>query len=63
MIYNGTLNDFGTLCNSCTIYIVLLIIIFLIITGIGSVCTHFYWYSKRCNTGVNTSANTEAVIY
>ena len=26
MIYYGTLNDYGKICNSCTVYIVLLVI-------------------------------------
>ena len=28
MIYNGTLNDYKTVCNSCTIYKVLLVVAF-----------------------------------
>ena len=34
MIYNGTVNDYEKVCNSCTIYIVLFVIAFLIIIGI-----------------------------
>ena len=30
MIYNATLNDYGKVCNSCTVYIVLLVIFFII---------------------------------
>ena len=36
IIYNGTLNNYENVCNSCTIYIVLLAIAFLIIIGISS---------------------------
>ena len=50
MIYNGTLNDYENVCNSCTIYIVLLVIAFLIIIGISSAHFYFYWYLKRINT-------------
>ena len=35
MIYNGTLNDYGNICNSCTVYIVLFVIALLIIKGIS----------------------------
>ena len=37
MIYDGTLNDYGKLCNSCTVYIVLLVISFIISINISSV--------------------------
>ena len=46
MIYNKTLIDYGKVCNSCTVYIVLFVIAFLIIIGISSAFIHFYWYSK-----------------
>ena len=36
MIYNGTLNDYENVWDSCTIYIVLLVIAFLIIICISS---------------------------
>ena len=48
MIHNGTLIDYGNICNSCTIYIVLFVITLLIIIGI--VITNNY-------------PNTETVIY
>ena len=32
--HNVTLNDYGRVCNSCTIYIVLLVIAFLIMINI-----------------------------
>ena len=41
MIYNTTLNDYGKVCNSCTIYIVFFAIAFLIIIGISSSCIIF----------------------
>ena len=41
MIYNGTLNEYGNVCNSCTIYIVLFVIAFLIIIGISR--AYFYF--------------------
>ena len=36
-IYNETLNDYGKVCNSCIIYIVLFVIAFVIIIGINDV--------------------------
>ena len=49
MVYNATLNDYGTVWKSCTLYIVLLIIAFIIIMGISGACFYFYWHSiKNC---------------
>ena len=47
MIYNGTLNDYGEICNSCTVYIVLLVIFFKLSISISSVFIYFHWYLKR----------------
>ena len=63
MIYNATLNDHRKVCNSCTIYIVLLVMFFIISISISSAFIYFHRYLKRSNTGVNTSVNTETVIY
>ena len=43
MVFNATLN-YHKKCNSCTIYIVLFVIAFLIISDISSVYFHFNWY-------------------
>ena len=63
-IYNTTLNDDGSLCNSCTIYIILLVI-FLVSISISSAFIYFYWYLKRRNTNTttNTYTNNGTVIY
>ena len=37
-------NDYEKVCNSCTIYLVLFAIAFLIIIGISSAFIHFHWY-------------------
>ena len=47
LIYNGTLSDSKNVCNSCTIYIVLILIAFLIIISISSAFLYFHWYLKR----------------
>ena len=47
MIYNDTLNDYEKICNSYTVYIVLLVIFFIISVSISSVFIYFYWYLKR----------------
>ena len=49
MIYDGTLNDYRRVCNSCTKYIVLFIIAYLTIIGISSACFLFYWFLKKIN--------------
>ena len=47
MICNDTLNDYEKVCNSCTIYMVLFVIVFLIIMDISSAFIYFNWYLKR----------------
>ena len=64
MIYNGILNDYGDICHSCTIYIVLLVIFLIIIMTISNAFTYFHWCLKRSNTNIitNINTNTETVI-
>ena len=40
-------NDYRNVCNSCTIYIALFVIAFLIIIGISSAYFYFHWYLKK----------------
>ena len=47
MIHNATLNDYRKVCQSCTIYIVLLVIAFLIIIGICSAFFLFLFVFKK----------------
>ena len=49
MIYNGAVNHYEKVCNSCTIYIVLFVISFLIIIGIGGTYFYFHLYLKEGN--------------
>ena len=46
VIYNSTLNDYRKICNSCTVYIVLLVIFFIISISISSIFIYFHWYLK-----------------
>ena len=60
MAYNGSLNNYRKICNSCTIYIVLLVIAFSIIIGISSAFIYFHWYLKKDNVIItNINSNTE----
>ena len=47
MIFNATLNDYENVCGSCTVYIVLFAIAFLIIIGVSSAFIYFHWYLKK----------------
>ena len=51
MIYN----DYGNLCNSCTIYITLFVIFIIISISIRSAFVYFHWYLKN--------GNVETTIY
>ena len=54
--------DYEKVCNSCTIYIVLLVISNTYSKYIKySTFIYFHWYLKRDNNYVNT--NSETVIY
>ena len=61
-IYNANLNGYERVCNSCTVYIVLLVIVFSIINGVRSVFFNFHWYLKIGNTYIDTSINTETSV-
>ena len=41
------LNDYGNICNSCTIYIVLFVIFLIISISISSAFIYFHWCLKR----------------
>ena len=47
LIYNETLNDYGKVCNSCAINIVLLVIYFLTSISIISAFIYFHWHLKK----------------
>ena len=47
MISDTSLNDHAKVSNSCTIYIVLLVIFFIISVSISSAFIYFHWYLKK----------------
>ena len=47
MIYNGTVNDYRNVCNSCTMYTVLFAIFLVIGISISSAFIYFHWYLKK----------------
>ena len=47
IIYNGSLNDYEKVCNSCTLCIVLLVIFIIISITISSAFIYFHWSLKR----------------
>ena len=52
------------ICNSRTVYIILLVIFFITSIGISCVFICFYWYLKKDITNItNINASTETVIY
>ena len=58
-----TLNDYGSVCGSCTMCIVLFVIAFLTSVGISTAFIYFHWYLKNNNIGViNINPGTETVI-
>ena len=47
MIYNGTLNEYKNVCNSCIKYIALFATFLMISISIISVFIYFNWYLNR----------------
>ena len=47
MTYNSTLNYYGKICISCTVYKVLFAIFLMLSISISSVFIYFHWYSQR----------------
>ena len=60
-IISVALNNYGSVCNSCEIYIVLFVVAFIIIISISSAFVDFDLYLKKSTTGViNINAGTES---
>ena len=63
-LHSNEINDYEKICNSCSVYIVLLVIFFILRISISSVFIYFHWYLKKSNTGItNINPSTETVIY
>ena len=60
IIYNGILNNYWNVCNSCTTYIVLFTIFLISSLSISSVFIYFYRYIK---SDTNINSGTETTIY
>ena len=54
----STHSYYDRLCNTCTIYVALFLIDFLIIQDISGTYLYFQWYLKRDNHNINTGFNT-----
>ena len=68
MLHNETLdvislNDYKTVRNSCTIYIVLFAVFFITRIGIRGVFIYFHWYLKKDNVRVKFNPCTQTTIY
>ena len=50
-------------CNSCTIYIVLFAVFFIISVCISSVFIYFYWYLKKDNVSTKFNPSIQTTIY
>ena len=50
-------------CNSCTLYIVLFLILFTINVDIGANFVYFHWYLKKDVTRVEFDTRTQTTIY
>ena len=63
-LHSNDINDYEKKCSSCSVYIVLSVIFFIISVSISSVFIHFHWYLKKTNIGItNINPSTETVIY
>ena len=47
LIYNGTSIDFEKICSSCSVYIVLLVIFFIISISISNIFIYLHWYLNK----------------
>ena len=59
-LHSNEINDYEKICSSCSVYIVLLLIFFILSINISSVFIYFHWCLKKSDTGVtNISPSTE----
>ena len=63
-LHSNEINDYEKICGSCSVYIVLLLIFFILSRNISSVFIYFHWCLKKSSTGVtNINPSTETIIY
>ena len=63
-LHSNEINDYEKIFSSCSAYIVLLAIFFILSINISSVFVYFHWYLKKSSTGVtNINLSAEASIY
>ena len=46
-LHSNEINDYEKICSSCSVYIVLLFIFFILSISISSVFIYFHWYLKK----------------
>ena len=64
MIYNEIVNNYGNVCNCCTIWIIFFVIAFLIIIDIISAFIYFHCYLQKDDTIItDISSNIQTTIY
>ena len=57
------LNDYKKVCCSCTLYVVLFAVFFIIIICISSVFVYFHWYLEKDNVRIKFNLGTQLTIY
>ena len=63
-LHSNKMNDYEKTWSSCSVYIVLLVIFFILSISIRSIFIYFHWHLKKSNAGVtNINSSTETVIY
>ena len=63
-LHSNEINDYEKIYNSCSVYIVLLVMFLILSISISSIFIYFHWYLKKSNTRVtNINPRTETVIY
>ena len=63
-LHSNEINDYEKICSSCSVYILLLVIFFIVTISISNVFIYFHRNLKKSNAGVtNINPSNETVIY
>ena len=63
-LHLNKINDYEKICSSCSVFIVLLVIFFILSISMSSFFIYFHLYLKKSNTGVTKiNPSPETVIY